>query len=384
MPVLDTSAITAALMNPYAQSNVVYGMSPHYYQAYLQAASNQTYPGTTPEGYSLSSTYVPGREKFHAPRNQPLPEPDRCEGRPPAPREARVITNPLTYGSWYQPGNCRCQRYGCPFIGSQKSVEIHMMDRHFIFPPGWKKNKDDWDADPSLKGKPVPIQGTAVLLDTPEAIDAWIAERRKRFPTAQRVEDKKRKLDEALARGQLAPEDMGLARMKRHRTAQSTDRSTISRAHRGKRGGSRGMGRGRVTFRQPSEPPSGVNGDKPAASITHAPQSNLSTDSEPEEDGPPEEASSKVPPADDLVSTPKAAEGPSTPQEPFHKPQRPLQPRKRSKASFVSRPALLLDNDFLEDVELRPGEAHQKMIEVVGSTDTQTSPTPEDLPEGLN
>lgn len=55
--------------------------------------------------------------------------------------------------SWYQAGNTRCSHPGCKFSGSQKSVEIHMMDRHLIFPPGWdKRKKSDWDTDPSLKG----------------------------------------------------------------------------------------------------------------------------------------------------------------------------------------------------------------------------------------
>ena len=55
---------------------------------------------------------------------------------------------------WYQPGNNRCNQQGCTFFGSNKSVEIHMMDRHLIYPPGWekRKKKPDWDADPSLKG----------------------------------------------------------------------------------------------------------------------------------------------------------------------------------------------------------------------------------------
>ena len=95
------------------------------------------------------------------------------------------------------------------------------MDRHLIYPPGWeKKKKPSWDADPSLKGsvvlffrfvtlfyffyrKPIPIQGTNIVLDSPEILDAWIAERKKRFPTSSRVEDKKRKLEDAIARGQL-------------------------------------------------------------------------------------------------------------------------------------------------------------------------------------
>lgn len=56
--------------------------------------------------------------------------------------------------TWYQPGNHRCSQQDCSFTGSAKSVEIHMMDRHLIYPPGWekRKKKPDWDADPSLKG----------------------------------------------------------------------------------------------------------------------------------------------------------------------------------------------------------------------------------------
>jgi len=38
--------------------------------------------------------------------------------------------------------------------------------------------------------KPVPIPGTGITLDTPEAVDAWIAERKKRYPTSQRVTDR--------------------------------------------------------------------------------------------------------------------------------------------------------------------------------------------------
>ena len=40
-------------------------------------------------------------------------------------------------------------------------------------------------------------------MNTPQDIEAWIAERKKRFPTANRVADKKAKLEEAIARGQL-------------------------------------------------------------------------------------------------------------------------------------------------------------------------------------
>lgn len=38
----------------------------------------------------------------------------------------------------------------------------------------------------------MPIPGTGITLDTPEAIDAWIAERKKRWPSTQRVQERAR------------------------------------------------------------------------------------------------------------------------------------------------------------------------------------------------
>ncbi|KAL4064915.1 hypothetical protein V8B97DRAFT_2010599 [Scleroderma yunnanense] len=390
VPVFDTSTITAALANPYAQS---YGMSPHYYQAYMQASHNRPpCVATTAEGYTFSSTYVPRRESF---RSQPLPDPS-ADQAPPSPKsERRIIANPSMHGSWYQPGNFRCQRQGCPFLGSHKSVEIHMMDRHFIFPPGWDKNKDNWDADPSLKGKPIPIQGTSVLLDTPEALDAWIAERRNRFPTTARVQEKKRKMEEAIARGQLTPEDMGLASTKRRKHEHLTDGSASS--SRGQRGRSRGVGRGRGTFVRRGEASLVVNDQNSTASRSVSldgpvQENSVGSDSDSEGQGPPEETSSRSP-----VHKPPCALAMAHTTERSIPPIKvasrpPLQPRKPPRNSFLSRPTLLqirvtvsnlsqairflVDNNFLEGVELRPGEAHQQMIEVVGSSDNKAPTSP--------
>ncbi|KAF9452688.1 hypothetical protein P691DRAFT_803809, partial [Macrolepiota fuliginosa MF-IS2] len=63
----------------------------------------------------------------------------------------------------------------------------------------------------------VPIQGTSIVLNTPEALDAWIAERRKRWPTAHRVEEKRTKMEEAIARGQLPLMGSNSRGMKRRR-----------------------------------------------------------------------------------------------------------------------------------------------------------------------
>ena len=114
-----------------------YNMSSHYAQAYMQHM-----PMTTTEGYTLSSTYL-----AHA-----QPSSSLTDSSTPQASGSSFSSRPRWPG--YQPGNHRCSKQGCTFTGSQKAVEIHMMDRHLIYPPGWdsRKRKNDWDADPSLKG----------------------------------------------------------------------------------------------------------------------------------------------------------------------------------------------------------------------------------------
>jgi hypothetical protein len=47
------------------------------------------------------------------------------------------------------------------------------------------------------------VPGTGLLLDTPEAIDAWLTERKKRYPSKENIEAKKRKAQEAAERGEI-------------------------------------------------------------------------------------------------------------------------------------------------------------------------------------
>ena len=102
---------------------------PAYYNShYMQAYSQQRVVNQN-AGVGVSSSRVQGNDSG---------------------RDAR--SNSMPFG--YQPGNSRCSHPGCTFTGSAKTVEIHMMDRHLIYPPGWdkRKKKPEWDADPSLKG----------------------------------------------------------------------------------------------------------------------------------------------------------------------------------------------------------------------------------------
>ncbi|KAG1833896.1 hypothetical protein EV424DRAFT_1310743 [Suillus variegatus] len=365
-------------------------MSPHYYQAYMQAMQ----PPINAQGYTISSTYMlqhttGGSAPRNASREASNNVPARTNDRRPD------STSGQAYASWYQHGNCRCTRQGCVFTGSKKSVEIHMMDRHFIFPPGWQK-KDEWDTDPSLKGKPIAIQGTSLILDSQEAIDGWIAERKNRFPTTQKVEDKKRKLEEAIARGQLTPEDIGLQARRKRRRDDSSFRGQQPRG----RGRGRGMGRGSHTSFIVSRTPDTSSPMKPQAaplssSIPTEQQDRSDLDSS-SDDGAPEVVSSKRPPAAEavLVSIPQLKQElqSQAPPKPIKRPPQP-QPKPPPRNPFASRPTLLrslllpeiritvsnlsqavrflVDNDFLRGVEMKPGEAQQKMIEVLGSTGPQ-------------
>ncbi|KAI9572886.1 hypothetical protein HD554DRAFT_2202714 [Boletus coccyginus] len=357
-------------------------------------------PRTTADGYTLSSTYVPGAENQtrRAPSTLPSPR-DRPSVQAPSQATMKPISNHLTYGSWYQPGNCRCTRQGCPFTGSRKSVEIHMMDRHFIFPPGWEK-KDDWDADPSLRGKRIAIQGTSLVLDSPEVLNAWIAERKRRFPTDEKIRDKKRKLGEAAARGELTPEDIGAGPRKKYRQ-DTTFTEDGSKGYRGK-GYQRGRGRRRQGLAQREEFRTDFVNDlktQPAdAKSKCTREASPDAASIVDDDEAPEVVSSKVPTAPPCI--PKVDTGHDREVQMSHAyPQecarRISQPKKPPRNPFMSGSTLLrnlllpeirvtvsnlsqairflVENDFLRDVELRPGEAREQMIEVLGSSETPST-----------
>lgn len=149
-----TFDIAEALRNPYAPSALNQFQNPystHYANAYIQS---QPALYTTPEGYTLSSTYDPRAGSYNSPYFQGLNPPSSGRGRGQGHSSQAPRQHTQQNSSWYQAGNARCIHPRCSFSGSPKSVEIHMMDRHLIYPPGWDKAKRglSWDADPSLKG----------------------------------------------------------------------------------------------------------------------------------------------------------------------------------------------------------------------------------------
>lgn len=138
-------ALRSALTNPYSQT-----YSSHYAQAYMQ----QYNQATNAQGYTLSPTYNPNAQ-FPSYQNSPLPVAGPSFSRTQSQSSSSGSVRPQGFGqansSWYQAGHERCNYKDCTFSGSSKSVEIHKMDRHLIYPPGWQK-KPEWDTDPSLKG----------------------------------------------------------------------------------------------------------------------------------------------------------------------------------------------------------------------------------------
>ncbi|KAL5641272.1 hypothetical protein ACGC1H_001677 [Rhizoctonia solani] len=148
-------------------------------------------------------------------------------------------------------GPVRCGHEGCLFAGTHKEVEVHKMDRHLIFPPGWQgkgkgkgKRKRDGDGDDAdyvdeeaqfRTSGATSILGTDAKLDSPEAIAAWLEERKKRWPSAKRITEKAQHRREALERGQILAEPSRL-----HPSGADSSHVRVIQSHRG-----RGRGRGK-------------------------------------------------------------------------------------------------------------------------------------------
>lgn len=185
---------------------------------------------------------------------------------------------------------------------------------------------------------------------------------------------------------------MGLQARRKRRKDDSSFRGQQPRG----RGRGRGVGRGshinftasRTQDISPMKPQA-----VPLLSSIPAEQQDRSDVDSSSDDGAPEVVSSKPPLTAEvvLVSAPRLKESQPPPKPIKRQPQ--LQPKPPPRNPFASRPTLLrslllpeiritvsnlsqairflVDNDFLRGVEMKPGEAQQKMIEVVGSTGPQ-------------
>ncbi|OCF45273.1 hypothetical protein I317_00795 [Kwoniella heveanensis CBS 569] len=103
-----------------------------------------------------------------------------------------------------------CSHPGCKFVGPGNEVEIHEGDRHLIFPNGKPMERsEEEERYARRKGPPPPIQGTSITLNTPEDIEKWIAERKAKWPSAKRVQEKEEERKAAIARGDIPARGRG-------------------------------------------------------------------------------------------------------------------------------------------------------------------------------
>lgn len=186
-----------------------------------------------------------------------------------------------------------------------------------------------------MNRKPIVIQGTNVSLNTPEDIAAWIAERRKRYPTADHVSDKKEKLEEAIARGQLHLENPRFPK----RQWLDNDLRGAGRG-RGRGRGAPSRGRGTATSR-PELKPATFHPLPPRPPPAIASYSSSGSDDD--DDGPPEAVSSKstmLPPVESNAAPLPEPESMSVPQSTIKKPF-VRQPKNPPTNPFASKPSLL-------------------------------------------
>ncbi|KDQ12844.1 hypothetical protein BOTBODRAFT_33990 [Botryobasidium botryosum FD-172 SS1] len=201
-------------------------------QAHAQTYSG--YPSVTPEGYTLSSTYTPS--SFNT---QPTPNLlSLPASRPPPPQRPQRphVSNGNTNSNPRGNGNSafRCTYEKCTYMGNtKKDLMFHRMDHHLIYPEGWQHRKKEAKPTPAI-----PIPGTNIVLDTPDAIQKWIEERKRKWPSKQRIEEKEKERAEAIARGEISAEP----RRKRQRRDDGEGGGGSGRFS--SRGRGRGRGRG--------------------------------------------------------------------------------------------------------------------------------------------
>ncbi|WVQ71103.1 hypothetical protein IAR50_000628 [Cryptococcus sp. DSM 104548] len=215
-----------------------------FYPMYNQAASvmgnfqqRPMQPAANAEGYSYSSAYL---------SSQPSSSGDRSTGGDPPAKKQRTNHPPASAGpstkAWRN-----CSQAGCKFVGPGDQVEIHEEDRHLIYVPGKKVvRSEEEERFARQKGPLPPIQGTSITLNTPEDIEKWIAERKARWPSAKRVQEKEEERKSAIERGEMPENGRGKGRkLAPAAMAEEWGREARPMEDRRERDGTRGRGRGR-------------------------------------------------------------------------------------------------------------------------------------------
>jgi hypothetical protein len=97
------------------------------------------YPGGGYPAYPPPQAAVPASAPVPAPMSsisQPEAGPSSMAPRPPRTKAPKLDMNRITSAPMRN-----CALSSCNFLGTVKDVEIHEMDRHLIYPPGYVERK---------------------------------------------------------------------------------------------------------------------------------------------------------------------------------------------------------------------------------------------------
>ncbi|OCF56578.1 hypothetical protein L486_05429 [Kwoniella mangroviensis CBS 10435] len=241
-------------------SQPTYPQYPQYSQLSNQLSAQALFhqppqPQVNSGGYSYSSTYAqsqPPAKRQRPNSNSQASSAIQSSGVGPGSGSASG-SGKGSVGTWRN-----CSHPGCKFVGPSEKVQIHEEDRHLIFVNGkMPQRSEEEERYARRKGPPPPIQGTNITLNTPEEIEKWIAERKAKWPSAKRIQEKEEERTAAIARGEIPArgkrKKMDAASLAEEwgRPVNVDDQSGGERTRRGRgRGididrGSRGRGRGR-------------------------------------------------------------------------------------------------------------------------------------------
>ncbi|WWC60467.1 uncharacterized protein I303_103040 [Kwoniella dejecticola CBS 10117] len=232
---------------PSFQPQQMYQPSPLPFQNHMFGQTQPFFPPSQPQphlansaGYSYSSTYTQSHMSNHS-----QPPNKRHRPNPQTPSGVTPDMGTVASGMWRN-----CSQPGCKFVGPSDKVQTHEEDRHLIFVNGkMAERSEEEERFARRKGPLPPIQGTNITLNTPEEIEKWIAERKAKWPSKQRIKEKEDERAAAIARGEIPTRGRHKGKkMDAASLAEEWGKEHIQPDHprdnRGERGRGRGRGRG--------------------------------------------------------------------------------------------------------------------------------------------
>lgn len=177
---------------PGYNGNVSGGYPSYGYQSYGYAYPQQGY-GAGGYNYAAAAPQHNAYAYGTVPQNQQQQQQHAAPPPPTVPAKRRAPPPSSSAMPSHKPWR-NCSHPGCKYTGSGEDVEIHEGDRHLIFPNGKpvERSEEEERYLKSLNGVAPTIQGTGIKLETEEEIAKWIEERKRKWPTKKRAEEKVR------------------------------------------------------------------------------------------------------------------------------------------------------------------------------------------------